>query len=360
MFNPQRLIIARQRRRLSAKELAGLIGRVPLTITRLEQGESEPEPETVEALARVLEFPRSFFFADDCERLTEGASFRSLTAMTARERDAALAAGSIAFGFCDWIGHRFNRPECQIPLLDPETSPDQAARIVRQEWALGEAPISHMVKMLEAKGVRVFSLAETTRSIDAFSCWRGDVPYVFLNVNKSAERTRFDAAHELGHLVLHRHGGGVGRAAEVEANTFASALLMPEADVLARVPGVTSLQQLVRAKRRWKVSVAALAYRLNKLERISDWQYRGLCIEMQQKGYTKTEPEPIDLEQSVLWQKIFAQLWSERTTREQVASELGLPIAELDNLVFGLTGGANPLPSKEHASRGLRLAAINP
>lgn len=216
MFNPQRLIIARQRRRLSAKELAALVGRVPLTITRLEQGESEPEAETIDALARVLEFPKSFFFADDCERLTEGVSFRSLTAMTARERDAALAAGSIAFGFCDWIGHRFNRPECQIPLLDPETHPDQAARIVRQEWTLGEAPISHMVKMLEAKGVRIFSLAETTHSIDAFSCWRGDTPYVFLNHKKSAERTRFDAAHELGGVDKFEPVSGAGEMNHAE------------------------------------------------------------------------------------------------------------------------------------------------
>ena len=134
---------------------------------------------------------------------------------------------------------------------------------------------------------------------------------------------------------------------------------MPEADVLARISGVTSLDQLVRAKQRWKVSVAALAYRLNKLGRVSDWQYRGLCIEMQQKGYTKAEPQPIEPEQSVLWQKIFTQLWSERTTREHVANELGLPIAELDNLVFGLTGGASPLPDEQHASRELRLVAVS-
>jgi hypothetical protein len=45
-------------------------------------------------------------------------------------------------------------------------------------WALGEQPIS-MIKLLESKGVRVFSLAENTKTVDAFSCWRNDVPYVF-------------------------------------------------------------------------------------------------------------------------------------------------------------------------------------
>ena len=30
--------------------------------------------------------------------------------------------------------------------------------------------------------------------------------YYFLNISKTAERCRFDAAHELAHLVMHRHG----------------------------------------------------------------------------------------------------------------------------------------------------------
>ena len=35
------------------------------------------------------------------------ASFRSLKSMAARDRDAALAAGSIAFLFDDWVDARF-------------------------------------------------------------------------------------------------------------------------------------------------------------------------------------------------------------------------------------------------------------
>src|SRR3546814_6566541 len=52
---------------------------------------------------------------------------------------------------------------------------------------------------------------EDTKNVDAFSCWRNGQPFVFLNTFKSAERSRFDAAHELAHLVLHRHGGPQGR-----------------------------------------------------------------------------------------------------------------------------------------------------
>src|SRR3546814_6955040 len=103
-----------------------------------------------------------------------------------------------------------------------------------------------MIKLLESKGVHVFSLAEDTKNVDAFSCWRNGQPFVFLNTFKSAERSRFDAAHELAHLVLHRHGGPQGREAETEANQFASAFLMPHADLVSTLPYVSSIDQILR------------------------------------------------------------------------------------------------------------------
>ncbi|RBI65406.1 hypothetical protein DQ400_18155 [Vreelandella sulfidaeris] len=50
--------------------------------------------------------------------------------------------------------------------------------------------------------------------------------FVFLNIQKSSEHSRFDAAHELGHLTLHKHAGAHGKEAEREANAFASSLCL--------------------------------------------------------------------------------------------------------------------------------------
>jgi transcriptional regulator with XRE-family HTH domain len=222
MFNPKRLSLARKRRRLSSKGFAELIGMSPVTITRLERANNEPEPETVDLIAKALGFPREFFFGGDIDDLSkEAASFRSLTSMTARERDATLASGSLAYLLADYVSARFNLPEPKLIDLSYERDPAAAARTIRQAWALGEQPISSMIKLLESKRVRVFSLAENTKNVDAFSCWRNDVPYVFLNTFKSAERSRLDAAHELAHLTLHG-GPHQGRDAEAEANSFAS------------------------------------------------------------------------------------------------------------------------------------------
>ena len=344
MFNPKRLSLARKRRRLSSKGFAELIGMSPVTVTRLEKANNEPEPETVELIAKSLGFPREFFFGGDIDDLSkDAASFRSLTSMTAREREAALASGSLAYLLADYVSAKFNLPEPKLIDLSHERDPAAAARTVRQAWALGEQPISSMIKLLESKGVRVFSLAENTKNVDAFSCWRNDIPYVFLNTFKSAERSRLDAAHELAHLTLHKHGGPrQGRDAEIEANNFASSFLMPKADVRSRLPFVGRLDDLVAAKKRWGVSTAALAYRLHKLGILSDWQYRMFCIQINQRGYRSEEPNGLPREESVLWKKVFTELWSDRISKNQVAADLHLPPDELENLVFGLTGDTKP------------------
>ena len=151
-------------------------------------------------------------------------------------------------------------------------------------------------------------------------------------------RRRFDAAHELGHLILHRHGGPQqGRQAEFEANAFASAFLMSQADVVATIPYVTSIDQILIAKKRWGVAAVALAYRLNKLGRITDWLY----IQVNRR-YRTHEPDGLPPEQSGVWQMVFLELWRDGIARHHVAAELFLPADELDNLLFGLTGETAP------------------
>ncbi len=342
-FNSNRMRLARRRRSLTGAELAQKAGVTAVTVSRLEHTNNEPLHETVEAIAAALNYPTAFFYGHDLDEVDKDeASFRSLKAMTARERDAALAAASIAFHLSDWVDDRFRLPGADVPdlgrerdsILDPET----AARRLRSLWGLGEQRIGNMIDLLEAKGVRVFSLAENTKRVDAFSCWRNGVPYVFLNTYKSAEHSRFDACHELAHLCLHKHGGPKQQSAETEANAFASSFLMPEADVRARVRGVTSLTQIMAAKKRWGVSLAAMVYRLGRLGITSEWQTRQFFIEMSRRGFRTDEPDPMPRETSHIWQTVFRELWKDRVTRDRLALDLGIPNDELESVVFGLSG----------------------
>lgn len=339
MFNPSRLTFARQRRGVSKTKLAGQVGLTAKSIGLYESGDQVPSDATLKGLAEALEFPVTFF--SDGSRLEsvtpEGASFRSLSNMTASQRDSALNAGSLAIALSDWIDERFTLPQVNLRQLH-QMSPEAAADSLRAAWGLGERPIKNMVHLLEAQGVRVFSLAQECLSVDAFSLWRDDVPYVFLNTVKSAERSRFDAAHELGHLVMHRHGGAKGRLAEQEADQFASAFLMPAGSVVAVAPRLPSLRQLVQLKRSWNVSLAALVYRLKALDLITEWHYRTLCIQLGELGYRKNEPNAIERESSQVLAKIFSVLAAEGTSRQKVAQSLHLQVKDLDALIFGLVG----------------------
>ena len=354
-FNPQRLSIARKRRLLNQKALAEKARVEPHTISRCEKGLTTPSDENVKQFSRTLGFPKEFFEGPNLEMPgPELVSFRSQKAMTAAVRDAALAAGAIGFLLSDWVEDRFDLPASQIPdlhLYEPET----AARALRQEWGLGERPISNLIHLLESKGVRILSLAENSKRVNAFSLWRAEKPYVFLNTMKSAESSRYDAAHELGHLALHQDGKTTGRDAEDQANQFAAAFLMPRADVLAVIPRVNYLAQMVEAKKRWRVSVAALNYRLHKLGVTSDWKYRDFCIQISEKKYNVAEPFEMERERSVVWQKVMKSLWAEKTTQRDMAAQLNLPESEVMTLIYGIlhSGGEG----RPEAGRPLSLVS---
>jgi Zn-dependent peptidase ImmA (M78 family) len=359
MFNPSRLTLARERRGFSKTELARLVDATPRVITGYERGEYVPPDRTLERLALKLSFPPSFFFGSDLQGPpADGVSFRALTRMTRAQRDVGIATARLGIALSDWIDSRFELPDADIPQVPPSSEPETAATIVRTKWGLGEVPAGNLIHLVEAHGVRVLSMAEDCRELDAFSFWRNDVPFIFLNTMKTAEHGRFDVAHELGHLVLHRGAGSPrGRQEEREANAFASAFLMPRADVLARAPRFPSLADIAKAKKRWNVAALALTYRLHKLELITDWHYRELCIEISRYGRAK-EINPGVREHSQVFSKVFSALRSEGISRSDVAKALDMYPAELESLIFGLfisgvEGGGEPSP---RPNRKLRLA----
>ncbi len=336
-FKSTRLEIARKRRGLTKVALAKLTAVNTKRLYMLESGRVEPTQGELESLAVALKFPASFFFRPEIELPPVGtASFRSMKSMSSGERDAAIAAGAIAFEFSAWIDELFELPSPNIPDLS-EFHPRQAAVTIRAYWKIGDRPIGNMVHILEANGVRVFSLAEQCRRLDAFSLWHHETPFVFLNTMKSGERSRMDAAHELGHLLMHRHGVPRGRNMEKDAQAFAGAFLMPEDSVrgIVRRPTSPSMNQLIELKKHWKTSVSALAYRLHEMDILSDWYYRSICIQLSQFGKT-CEPDGIPREGSAILMKVFAEMSKSGTPRAEIVRQLDIYSSELDTMIFGL------------------------
>ena len=355
-FNRSRLTLARKRKGLSKLAFAKAVGVFRKSVEAWESGKTKPAEDAIAQIVRVTGFPRAFFMGDDLDEPSiESGSFRSMKTMTAAQRDMATSQAALGLHLNGWLCKKFELPAANIPDLGREPDAETAAEVVRREWNLGTLSIRNMIHLLEANGVRVYSLAVDARQVDAYSDWRGSVPFVFLNTNKTAEHSRFDAAHELGHLVLHRHGPQRGIEAERQANAFASAFLMPRGTVFAKAPRFPTYANLAKLKRTWGVSVAALAYRLHSLSLVSDWHFRGLYIEISKRGKSY-EPQPIPRESSVVLKAIFASLYDDGINRGRIAEELTIPTEELEQLLFGLTmtginGGGHGPKGKANLSR---------
>lgn len=338
MLNASRLAVARKRRGLTLTSLSDSTGLSTKSLSDYEKGRGKPTESTVRLLADALRVSPSFLFAADIDEIpVDAVSFRALSKMTARQRDTALSAGRVAILINDWIESRFDLPRPDIPSLTGR-DPESAAEEVRARWGLGEKPISNMLHLLEAHGVRVYSLTAENAQLDAYSLYWRTKPFIFLSTLKSAERGRFDASHELGHLVLHgEHQLPHGPEAELQANRFAAAFLMPKASILAAGLRYASVQQILRAKPTWNVAAMALTHRLNELGLLTEWGYRSTCVQLSRMGYRSGEPHGTSRESSQLLAKVFKALRSDGVRPADIASELGISAKELRAHVFGLT-----------------------
>jgi Zn-dependent peptidase ImmA (M78 family) len=171
-----------------------------------------------------------------------------------------------------------------------------------------------MVALLETHGVVVTRFETKTRYVDAFSCWMDERPYVFLASDKSSGcRSRFDAAHELGHIILHRAidqddilDKRTRDRIEAEANRFAGAFLVPEETFTAEFYS-TRVEHLKGLKKRWRVSMAALCHRAKQLGAIDEYQY--IQFRKQLSYHKWLTREPLDDEIAIEEPKLLAKAW---------------------------------------------------
>jgi Zn-dependent peptidase ImmA (M78 family)/DNA-binding XRE family transcriptional regulator len=360
-FNPARLTLARERNGFTKQHFATLCNVSRRTVTAWEAGEVDSPP--LELIAEVLRFPVSFFWADDpLHVMKEGVSFRALSTMTARQVDRVLAASALAVELSAWVDQRYRTPIPSFPDLaetrdhaapgsaegQEPLMPAMAAESLRYIWNLHQDPVRNLLPFLEKKGARTFSLPVDDREVDAFSFWQEDRPFIFLNTGKSAERMRFDLAHEVGHLLMHRGiNTQLSRNYEQQAQDFAASFLVPADALYAQVIGTPRLDDIFKLKRYWKVSAVAMVHRLWTLSIISEWHYRTWIIELSQRGYRSSEPGGMHPEHSKLLKQVFQLAREDGLSSRRIASELSMPESELDSMAFGLA--IAPAPSNAPA-----------
>ena len=197
-------------------------------------------------------------------------------------------------------------------------------------------PISDLINILENLGIIIIQIKNPDNRFDDFdglSELVNNVPViVLLDGIKDGARQRFTIAHELGHLVLNIIDEELDE--EKLCNRFASALLMPKEAVINEFGisrGKINFFELIAFRNEFKVSYAAIVYRLKDLDIISEYIYKKLNIDISQR-IGKKYPNPIQPEISYQFKRIVYKLEADEIISLNKACELlGVTIDEYRN-----------------------------
>jgi Zn-dependent peptidase ImmA (M78 family) len=370
---PARLTEARLAERLTQTELAARVGVSRQAISTYELGEKSPEPAILAAVAAALNQPVNFF--TKAERPTFGRLstnfFRKKGPDTKRRNQACQVYSSWLASSAYAFDHIANFPQVDLPSFEPGASSshsysdeeiEQRAEDVRRHFGLGLGPISNVIRLLETKGILVCRLEIPGESVEAFSYWSGDRPFVFLSSDKkSAVRRRFDAAHELAHLCLHRWVGEEEldeptrlKQIESEADHFAAAFLLPRRSFPNEVYS-PRVEAFIDLKSRWKVAIQAMIYRCKDLGLFDERQVVNMYKQISYKKWRTNEPldsgpRAIGMEEPMLLRRVAELVFqSGRYGVDELRSDLALSDTILEQLLGFPSGSLNADPPDQFA-----------
>ena len=299
---PERITQARELEGLTKTELALKLSVSVAAITQWENGSKNPSDANLLSISRALNAPFGLFFCAMPKELSRRGpiTFRAKSSVkTAILRKRAQRLSEMVAELFLWLERWVTFPASAIPEIAHDVDPESAANECRRAWGLSDRPIGKLGELFESKGIRLAPAAFSDVRFDAFSCVVSGRPFAFLGSQKlDRARSRFDAAHELGHLVLHQHYSDeelyqLGNEVEKQANAFASAFLMP-AESFSKDLLDTNLEGFKRMKPRWGVSIQAMVRRARDLELISEETYERHNLNMSSYGWRRAKAEPLD------------------------------------------------------------------
>lgn len=342
VFDGDRLKLARNSRGWTQRRLAEEVDELSsAAISQFEKGDARPSPRTLVRLAEKLSFPVRFFGHTVGTEVADAQGFfRSLRSTPQRARTTALAHAELVRHFVLVLERYVRLPALTIPN-DPthaESNLDDIESIAdstREKLDVPVGPMKHCVRLLETSGVVVTRLATDDERIDAFSVPFPDRPVVVLGSDKdNLERSRFDAAHELGHLVMHDELACGTKWAEKQAHRFAAAFLMSADEIVDELPRKIDWPAFAELKVKWKVSMSALLFRAKTLEVLDEVTYvRGMKA-MSAQGWRRKEP--VDLgpcEAPVLLNRSVEVAADEGVGLAELAEEAALPLDEVERIL---------------------------
>jgi Zn-dependent peptidase ImmA (M78 family)/transcriptional regulator with XRE-family HTH domain len=348
---PIRIKQARLARECSMDNLAHDIGVSKQMVSKYETSASKPDINTVIDISRILNFPIDFFYKPMCgEEAVPSAVYFRTTKIPKKVQDAMEQKLNFAQEIISYIEQFISLPEydnklvCEdiLHLDDPLSRVEEITIQIRNEWGLSDKPINNLTNLLLRKGYIITRALNENNAIDAFSKLIVR-PYIILGADKNcAVRSRFDLAHEVGHSFLHFNTIAESdkdkyhQIIEKHANRFASAFLMP-ASSFAKDIDVVSLDNFVRLKSKWKVSIAAMIKRCFDLCLIDESHYTRLYKALSARGWRSKEPldDIIEPEIPELFKQAFDIIFNKKlSSRAECVREIALQQSEIEELCF--------------------------
>ncbi len=342
MFEADQLRLAREYRGLQRKELAKLLGVTPSAVSQYEAGRIKPTPQMISRMKLALHFPVGFFVEPPSSSVAvDQCHFRSLRSCTQTQRRRMAAAATLVGGLVAHLAVNVDFPTENLLLLvsDPPDSDEEIEGLAvdaRKHWGLGLGPITHISKLVESHGVVVSRTFHDCAQVDAFSLWHSARPLIFLNADKnSGTRSRYDVAHELGHLVMHTDCLPGDQRHEQQAHRFAGAFLLPRETFGRECPRRLIWPHLLELKERWGVSLSAIAHRAFDIGLFSASAYRRANVQLSQRGWRDKEPQEPLPEEPTLLRRALSLLETTGKTLASIASELNMTQHDIELLVGG-------------------------
>lgn len=301
MIFGERVKQARELIGFTQTELANRLGITQSSVAQIESGRLSPSVELVEGIALQTRFPPSFFKQPPDDDFPLGSLlFRSKAATTSREENSLYRYAQVGYRIIDKLLAKAKPIPLRLPRVDDDL-PEMAADVTRAALGLSpDQPIGHLINTIERGGVLGLALPVKSQHIDAFSSWVGPKSGRPLVVLAQAEgdgaRMRWNVAHEIGHLVMHRAIVGDLAEVESEANAFAGQFLMPEFTIREELLPPVTLASVAGLKQRWGVSMQALIMRALKLGIITLRQRKYLFQQLSMRGWRTREPENLDID----------------------------------------------------------------
>lgn len=263
------------------------------TVANYESGRTVPPLDVLAALAELYERPINWFL-ERGKGLT-GVQYRNLKSRV-RMLDLHVFEADVQRWIDAYVAlerrlHRSLTNTMSMSFVKRDQPPDALSRDVRRELGISEQePISSVVEVLERFGIRVLENRTEVR-IDGLAAKYDGEYVVVLNPTVSNDRSRLNAAHELGHVLYGdcEAEGAADKAMEQRAFEFASHLLLPNSQLKKAFEG-QSMVRLVQFKERFGISLAAMVFRAEKLGFIPKPTAKMLWIEFTRRGWKTNEP----------------------------------------------------------------------